>query len=113
MDNAAKVDGILNAWFDYIDLDDYNNARIEVANRDKVKQRGIGLVGDSVLIEQAIFEELQQKINQKQQGQQEPVWVLSFPQVLDVEKGKSYLCPLFNLEVTSILKENTEKRDGT
>ena len=104
MDNTAQVDAILNAWFDYIDLDDYSNARMEVAKHDKVKQRGIGFGGDSVLIEQAIFEELQQKVNQKQQGQQEPVWVLSFPQVLDVEKGKSYLCPLFNLEVTSILK---------
>jgi hypothetical protein len=104
LDNTAKVDAILNAWFDYIALDDYSNARIDPAKQDKVKQRGIGLVGDSVLIEQAIFEELQQKVNQKQQGQQEPVWVLSFPQVLDVEKGKSYLCPLFNLEVTSILK---------
>ena len=85
-------------------MEDYSNARIDPAKQDKVKQRGIGLVGDSVLIEQAIFEELQQKVNQKQQGQQEPVWVLSFPQVLDVEKEKSYLCPLFNLEVTSILK---------
>lgn len=104
MDNTGKVDAILNAWFDYIDLDDYSNARIEVANHDKVKLRESRLVGDSVLIEPAIFEELQQKVNQSQQGQQEPVWVLSFPQVLDVEKGKSYLCPLFNLEVTSILK---------
>ncbi|MEG4030728.1 MULTISPECIES: hypothetical protein [unclassified Microcoleus] len=104
MDNTGKVDAILNAWFDYIDLDDYSNARIEVANHDKVKLRESRLVGDSVLIEPAIFEELQQKVNQRQQGQQEPVWVLSFPQVLDVEKGKSYLCPLFNLEVTSILK---------
>ena len=104
MDNTAQVDAILDAWLDYIDLDDYSNARMEVAKHDKVKQRGIGLVGDSVLIEQAIFEELKQKVNQRQQGQQEPVWVLSFPQVLDVENGKSYLCPLFNLEVTSILK---------
>lgn len=104
MDNTAQVDAILDAWLDYIDLDDYSNARMEVAKHDKVKQRGSGLVGDSLLIEQAIFEELKQKVNQRQQGQQEPVWVLSFPQVLDVENGKSYLCPLFNLEVTSILK---------
>jgi superfamily I DNA and/or RNA helicase len=104
LDNTAKVDAILNAWFDYIALDDYSNARIDPAKQDKVKQRAIGLVGDSVLIEQAIFEELQQKVNPRQQYQQEPVWVLSFPQFLDVEKGKSYLCPLFNLEVTSILK---------
>jgi AAA domain len=105
VNTAAKVELILDAWFDYIDLDDYSNARVEEAKHDKVKQRGIGLVGDFVLIEQAIFEELQQKVNQKQQGKQEAVWVLSFPQVIDVEKGKSYLCPLFNLEVTSILKE--------
>jgi hypothetical protein len=104
LDNTAKVDAILDAWLDYIDLDDYSNARIEVANRDKLKKDDIRLVGDCVLIEPAIFEELQQKVNKRQQGQQEAVWVLSFPQVLDVEEGKSYLCPLFNLEVTSILK---------
>ena len=67
MDNTAKVDAILNAWFDYIDLEDYSKARID---RDKVKERGIKLVGDSVLIEQAIFEELQQKVNQRPQSQQ-------------------------------------------
>ena len=67
MDNTAKVDAILNAWFDYIDLEDYSKARID---RDKVKDRGIKLVGDSVLIEQAIFEELQQKVNQRPQSQQ-------------------------------------------
>lgn len=106
LNKAAKIELILDAWLDYIDLDDYSNARVA---HDKVKQRGIGLEGDFVLIEQAIFEELQQKVNQRQQGQQEAIWVLSFPQVLDVEKGKSYLCPLFNLEVTSILKGEYRK----
>jgi len=105
LNKAANVELILDAWFDYVNLDDYSNARIEAANQDKVKQRGISLVGNCVLIEQDIFEELQQKVNKRLQGQQEAVWVLSFPQVLDVEKGKSYFCPLFNLEVTSILKE--------
>ena len=61
MDNTAKVDAILNTWFDYIDLDDYSNARIEVANRDKLKKDDIRLVGDCVLIPEPIFSELQHK----------------------------------------------------
>ncbi len=85
MDNTAKVDAILNTWFDYIDLDDYSNARIEVANRDKLKKDDIRLVGDCVLIPEPIFSELQHKATKKQQNQQDSVWVLSFPQTFDVE----------------------------
>jgi len=104
LDNTAQVDAILNPWFDYIDLDDYSQARIEVADRDKLQMHGITLVGDRVLIQGSIFSELQHKATKKQQNQQDSVWVLSFPQIFDVEKGKSYLCPLFSLDVTSILK---------
>ncbi len=106
MKAAHKVDAILNAWFDYIALDDYSNAKIEV-NSDAIKQRGVSIVGDHVLIEQATFLELRRKkviVTEGQKGQQEAVWALSFPQVLDVEKRKSYLCPLFSLDITSILK---------
>lgn len=99
LNEARKVDAILDAWFDYIALDDYSSARIEVA-----EQYTVNLVRDNVLIKPATFSELQLKVNQRQQGQQEAVWVLSFPQVLDVEKGKTHLCPLFSLDVTSILK---------
>ncbi len=106
MDNTAKVDAILNAWFDYIDLDDYSQARIEVADRDKLQMHGITLVGDRVLIQEPIFSDLQHKATKKQQNQQDSVWVLSFPQTFDVEQEKSYLCPLFSLDVTSILKGN-------
>jgi hypothetical protein len=103
---ASKVDAILNAWFDYIALDDYSNAKIE-AKSDAIKQDGVSIVGDHVLIEQATFLELRRKkviVTEGQKGQQEAVWALSFPQVLDIEKGKSYLCPLFSLDITPILK---------
>ena len=106
MNAAHKVDAILNAWFNYIDLDDYSNAKIE-AKSDEIKQHGVSIVGDHVLIEQATFLELRRKkviVTEGQKGQQEAVWALSFPQVFDVEKGKSYLCPLFSLDITSILK---------
>lgn len=104
MNAASKVDAIINAWFDYIALDDYSKARIEAANQDTVKQRGVKLANDHVLIESTIFLELQQKVSKVQQGQQETVWALSFPQFIDMDKGQSFFCPLFSLDVTSILK---------
>lgn len=111
MDNAAKVDAILNAWFDYIDLDDYSKARIEVANRDKLKKDDIRLVGDCVLIPEPIFSELRQKSTKQTKSQQNFVWALSFPQVSDVDNnGKSYLCPLFSLDITSIIKGDYQEQ---
>ena len=104
MNAARKVDAILNAWLEYIDLDDYSSARVEAGKHDKVKQRGVNLAGDRVLIEEAIFSELQKQVKQGQKPEQDTTWVLSFPQIIDVEKGKSYLCPLFSLDVTPILK---------
>ncbi|MBD0346289.1 MAG: UvrD-helicase domain-containing protein, partial [Coleofasciculus sp. Co-bin14] len=104
LNEAWKVDAILDTWFDYIALDDYSNARIEAANHNTLKQHGVKLVRNDVLIKPAIFEELQHKVNQGQQNQQEAVWALSFPQILDVDNRKSYLCPLFSMDVTSILK---------
>lgn len=102
---ARKIEAILNAWFDYIALDDYSNARVETnSDNSTVRQRGIKLVRDHILVEPATFSELRQQVTKKPQSQQEATWVLSFPQVLDVEKRKSYLCPLFCLDVTSIFQ---------
>lgn len=47
MNAASKVDAILNAWFDYIALEDYSNAKIE-ANSDAIKQRGVSPGTDGV-----------------------------------------------------------------
>ncbi|MCG6138333.1 MAG: AAA domain-containing protein [Nostoc sp. LLA-1] len=104
MNETRKIDAILSAWFDYIALDDYSNARVEANNQKIVKKRGIRLLGNHVLIDRDIFLELQKKLPRGQQNQQESVWVLSFPQVVNVEKGKSYFCPLFCLDVTSIFQ---------
>ena len=103
LNEANKIDPILDAWLEYVALDDYSNARVE-ASSNKVKLRGINLVSNNLLIDADIFSELQQKVNQGQMGKQETVWVLSFPQVIDVDNKKSYLYPLFSLDVTSILK---------
>lgn len=103
MNAASKVDAILNAWFDYIALDDFSNARVEAGKQDIVKQRGVNLSGNNILIGQDIFSELRQKVTKAQQ-KQETVWSLSFPQIIDVDQRKSYFCPLFSLDITPILK---------
>lgn len=60
MKATRKIDAILNAWFDYIALDDYSNARVEATNNQKiVKQPGVRLLGNHVLIDRDIFSELQ------------------------------------------------------
>ncbi len=113
MSAARKIDAILNAWFDYIELDDYSNARVqadeEARKKGKVQEDGVSLVGDRLLIEQSVFSNLQPKVNTKNAYKQDITWVLSFPQVIDTDK-KKYLCPLFSLDVTSILKGNYQQQ---
>jgi len=105
LNKATKVDAILNAWLDYVALEEYSSVRIDAnSDNDKLKQDGVKLVGDHVLIEQSIFLDLQKKVSKRQSGQQDVAWVLSFPQVFDVDNRKSFIYPLFSLDVTSILK---------
>ncbi|MBF2013979.1 MAG: DNA/RNA helicase [Rivularia sp. T60_A2020_040] len=109
MNTAIKIDAILNAWFNYIELDDYSSARIEAGNQDKVVQRGVSLNGDRVIIDQKIFSDLHSKVNTKNPYKQDITWVLSFPQVIDPEK-KKYFCPLFSLDITSIFKDEYQEQ---
>ncbi|WP_353930847.1 AAA domain-containing protein [Okeanomitos corallinicola TIOX110] len=109
MNGVSKINAILDAWLEYVHLDDYSKAR-EEASSDKVQLRGINLVNDNLLIDADIFSKLQQKVKQVQKGKQETVWVLSFPQIIDVDNKKSYLYPLFSLDLTSILKGDYQEQ---
>jgi len=103
LDNAAKVDKILNAWLEYIALDDYSKAAVL---RDVAKSRGVELQGNSVFIKQPTFSELQQTVKEGESGQQETAWALSFPLISnqDEDEDNIFIRPLFSLDVTSILK---------
>lgn len=103
MSVARKLDAIIDAWFDYIELDDYSKAGIRI-DKDPLILDGTTLKGNHLLIEEATFSELKKKVPKKQIGKPEKVWVLSFPQIRTLEDGQSYLRPLFSLDVTSILK---------
>lgn len=103
MNKALKVDKILNAWLEYIALDDYSKAAV---SQDVAKSRGVELQGNSVFIKQPTFSELQQTVKEGQSGQQETAWALSFPliSIQDEDEDKIVILPLFSLDVTSILK---------
>ncbi len=109
LSEVSKINAILDAWLEYVRLDDYSNARVE-ASSDQVQLRGINLVNNNLLIDADIFSKLQQKVNQDQKGKQETVWALSFPQIIDVDNKKSYLYPLFSLDVTAILKGDYQEQ---
>ncbi|MEA5506694.1 hypothetical protein VB735_27060 [Halotia wernerae UHCC 0503] len=82
MNATSKVDAILNAWFDYIALDDYSKAGIDIdKDKDLLNLHGVTIELNRVFIEQNTFSELQQKVIKGQQGKQETVWALSFPQI--------------------------------
>nr|NMF67505.1 DNA/RNA helicase [Brasilonema octagenarum UFV-OR1] len=100
MNKASKVEAILNAWLKFIALEDYSQAKI---SPDAVKQQGVNLKGNRVIIGQDTFAELQKEVN-KGQSSQETVWALSFPQIRTQEEEKSYFRPLFSLDITSILQ---------
>ncbi|MDJ0705947.1 MAG: AAA domain-containing protein [Leptolyngbyaceae cyanobacterium MO_188.B28] len=97
MNKASRVDGILDAWIQFIQLEDFRNAQVD---SDKTQWEGIDLVGDKVLIKQEIFLKLQENNRQKKQ------WCLSFPQIYKVEKGRPKYCPLFCLDISPILKSS-------
>lgn len=98
MATANKAQVILEAWSEFIRLEDMSNAQVSVS---KARTNGVELHGNHVLIEVPLFLELQKSYARKGQVNQNPL-VLSFPQLSKVEKGKEFLCPLFSVDITSI-----------
>lgn len=97
MNTASKATAILTAWTEFIRLEDFSSAQV-----NEVKCEGITLKKDSVLIAPDVFTDLQKARAAKVIGQPVP-WVLSFPEIYIVEKGKKKCCPLFSLDISPIL----------
>ncbi|MGM3307206.1 AAA domain-containing protein [Anabaena sp. WFMT] len=100
MKEASKIDAILDAWLEFIALVDFNNAT--VPGKEAVLS-GVELDGNYVKINKATFSDIKRKVSEET-GQEETIWVLSFPQLSKVNQGASEYYPLFSLDVTSILK---------
>ncbi|MBW4528493.1 MAG: DUF2075 domain-containing protein [Phormidium tanganyikae FI6-MK23] len=98
---ADKVDTILDAWLQFIKLEDLSNAKVSI---DDAQYQGVQLAGNTLLLEAQLFSQLQRAKPQITQAQSEVTWVLSFPQIQKVEEGKSKFCPLFSVDVTTIFQ---------
>jgi hypothetical protein len=101
LSNANKVDAILDAWLQFIRLEDLSNAKV---SQEEAECRNIKIKGNTLQIEENLFSEYNKKNTLRIQEQVNKIWMLSFPQISVVEEGKSKLCPLFGLDVTSILQ---------
>jgi KaiC/GvpD/RAD55 family RecA-like ATPase len=101
LDATSKVDTILDAWLQFIRLEDLSNAKVPLKD---AKCSDIWLTGNTLKVEKELFSKIKRANSSQSSEQQDKTWVLSFPQVNKVEKGKSMLCPLFSLDVTAIFK---------
>lgn len=105
MNELNKVDRILEAWLEFIRIKTHSEA--QVPEKDTVIE-GISLCQNNVLIDETVF--LKRKktydLNKRTacgQAVSAAPWLLSFPQIYTVEKGRTSFCPLFSLDISSIL----------
>lgn len=110
MPNFSKIRAILEAWLDYIYLEDLSNAEIEVGKYEKQKvwDKENQLIGDRLNISQSVFQQLKKKYRElaEKGKQQEFKIAVAFPQIYRVEKGERLFKPLFTIEISSIFSEN-------
>ena len=78
LDTASKVDAVLDAWLQFIQLEDLSNTKVPL---DTAECSGIGLTGNTLSIEEKLFSKLQRANKQLHRGQPDATWVLSFPQI--------------------------------
>ena len=73
-----KINKILDAWLEYIALEDYSSARVEVARQDEILNRScLSLEGNYILIDENYFLEVQQTLQTEPPSQQDVIWGLS------------------------------------
>lgn len=100
MSVPKKADRILDAWLDFIQIENHSNAQVPEEDTELDK---ISLRQNHVLIDEAVFLDRKRTYRLDQGRSNTSPWVLSFPQIYKVEKGKSALCPLFSLDISPIL----------
>jgi hypothetical protein len=85
LNRASKVEAILHAWLEFMALVDLNNAKVP---SNEAVLSGVELNGNLVKINQSNFAEIKRKVSEET-GQEDTIWVLSFPQLSTVNQGKS------------------------
>jgi hypothetical protein len=103
LDRVSKVSHILDAWLQFIILEEHRSAEV-LGNQAEL--RGINLCENKVFIDKDFFEKLKKTYHSDEEERESaPSWVLSFPQIYRVKKGKSTFFPLFSLNISPILSK--------
>ena len=69
MSEHSKISLLLQTWMDYIRLSDLANAEVDAGNEELpcIWDKGVSLVGDQLLVNTELFQELKQQFKDFQQ----------------------------------------------
>lgn len=114
MSNFSKIRAILEAWLDYIHLEDLSNAEVEVGKEEKQKiwDKEIQLVGDQFLLPQSLFQKFKKPSQELAEAGKEQDFQIAtaFPQIYRVEKGERKFKPLFTIDISSLFSGRYRSR---
>ncbi len=112
--NRTTVKKLLSTWLASIRLEELANARVEVGDHSEqnIWERDIGLVGDRLLLDKALFQDLKQKLTTLQQrGSEDDFQIaVAFPRIYSIEDQRRHFHPLFTIDISPIFAGEYSKR---
>lgn len=110
MANHSKLKALLQAWLDYIQVENLSNAKVEAGNQERpnIWETGLSLIGDQLLIDETQFKALKQTL--KSSKPQSPSLAVTFPQLYEIQSGIRLFRPLFAIDISPIFQGNFRKK---
>ena len=103
LDNTSKVNILLEAWLRFLDLEELSQ---QLPQDQEARLDGISITGDRLCLAAPLFDEMQNSVRAGQRRQTDAIWVLSFPQIYQVEQGSQKFYPIFSVNITPILEKS-------
>jgi AAA domain len=99
MENQTKqkITTILEAWLEYIALEEKTQAEVLGKNIDEE----LSLTGNFLIMRESIYNNIKKKAEQNR-SQEGSIYALSFPQIYKIENGMRKFLPLFFVNITNI-----------
>jgi energy-coupling factor transporter ATP-binding protein EcfA2 len=108
MSEHSKISLLLQTWIDYIRLSDLTNAEVDAGNEELpcIWDKGVSLVGDQLLVNTELFQELKQQFKEFQQrGKSNEFQIaVAFPQIYLIKDGSRKFCPVFTVDISEIFQ---------
>jgi energy-coupling factor transporter ATP-binding protein EcfA2 len=106
MSETAKIKMLLQAWLDYIYLEELSNASIDAITPlgQNTWDKGVSIVGDNLLLSKSLFQELKEQYFSASDRQNKPETklALALPQIYKVSKNQRQFRPVFTIDVSSL-----------